>query len=158
MPPDAAQPLRIDLVPPAQQQQALGLVLDRGPQSQRQQPASLASSAAEEDGGVLPGLVGAYRGGELVGAALAEVQAGRAASVWPPRLVCGEPAATAAALLAELSRRLAAADVRVAQSLLESERASDEKVLCEGGFQRLSELLYLVSPDSAFPTSPPVTP
>ena len=44
------------------------------------------------------------------------------------------------------------------RALLESDATADEKVLCEGGFQRLSELLYLVSPDSEFPTSRPVSP
>ena len=88
----------------------------------------------------------------------AQVQPGRMANVWPPRLVAGEPVATALRLVEELVRLLATDEVRMAQSLLEGNAGTDEQVLCEGGFQRLSELLYLVSPDSAFPTSPPLSP
>jgi ribosomal protein S18 acetylase RimI-like enzyme len=134
------------------------MVLDRMPDADRQRQIASAQAAGRENRDAMPGLLGAYRGLELVGVGLAQIQAGRAASVWPPRLVSGEPSATAARLLDELCRFLAAGDVRLAQTLLESDATADEKVLCEGGFQRLSELLYLVSPDSEFPTSRPVSP
>ncbi len=153
MNPDATGPPRIAPPTAKQYSQALTLVLDRVPELQRRQMA-----AACDAGPSGPRLLGAYRGHEMVGAALAQVQPGRMANVWPPRLVAGEPAATAAQLVEELVRLLAADEVRMAQCLLEGDAATDEKVLCEGGFQRLSELLYLVSPDSAFPTSPPLSP
>jgi GNAT superfamily N-acetyltransferase len=158
MSPDATRLPRIAPIPPGQHPQALALVLQHAPEAERRQQMVSASAAGGEGGGRGPRLLGAYRGHKLVGAALAEVQAGRMASVWPPRLVTGEPATTAVGLVKELLRLLGKEEVRLAQGLLEGGAAADEEAMSAGGLRRLSELLYLVSPNSAFPTSPPVSP
>ncbi len=155
---DATQPPEIRPIPPEQYRQALALLLDRLAEVDRQRQVAMAVAAGQIDRGAMPGLLGAYRGQEMAGVGLAQIQAGRAATVWPPRLVVGEPAATATRLLDELCRFLAAGDVRVAQTLLESDAAADERTLCAGGFRRLAELFYLVSQESEFPTSPPLSP
>ena len=155
---EATPPPEIRPIPPEQYGQALAMVLDRLPEVERQRQIAAALAAGQTDRGAMPGLLGAYRGPDLAGAGLAQIQAGRAAAVWPPRLVPGEPPATAARLLDQLCRFVAAGGVRMAQTLLEGDAAADEKVLREGGFRRLADLLYLVSPQSTFPTSPPVSP
>jgi ribosomal protein S18 acetylase RimI-like enzyme len=106
----------------------------------------------------MDGLIEARRGGRLVGGAFSEVQVGRAAIVWPPRLVCGEPRTTAGRLLDVMSGHLAAQGVRVAYALLDPGMEDDGPRLAEAGFEPIAELLYLVSPAERFPNSPPATP
>ncbi len=151
------EPLRIEAIPPAQRPAALELIVGQLPEADRQrQIATLVS----EDGVAktsLDGLFGGFRGKWLVGAALAQVLPGRAASVWPPRIVAGEPSATARQLLDRIADFLAAQGVRIAQTLLDPATRTDEQVLGAGGFCRLSDLLYLVCLNSEFPTAPPPT-
>ncbi len=100
----------------------------------------------------------AFRGDRLVGGVFAEVQPGRAAVVWPPRLVPGEPSGTAERLLDAVSEHLTSQDVRVAYGLLEPGAERDAAGLSAAGFEPVAELLYLVSLDETFPHAPPPSP
>jgi ribosomal protein S18 acetylase RimI-like enzyme len=106
----------------------------------------------------LEGLLGAYRGDRLTGAQFAQLLPGKAALVWPPRLVEGEPEDTACRLLDAACRWLAGRGARVAHALLESVTEADDRVLRAGGFDPLTDLLYLVALESQFPVSPPASP
>jgi len=68
-----------------------------------------------------------------------------------------EPETTAAGLLDEVCRFLSRRDVCLAQVLLEGNAQREAKALLQGGFQYLSELLYLVCPNSEFSMRPLAT-
>ncbi len=104
------------------------------------------------------GLLAARRGGRLVGGVFSEVQAGRAALVWPPRLASGEPGTTAERLLAATAEYLVGNGVCVAYALLEPGMGDDAPRLREAGFEPVAELLYLFSLEESFPASPPASP
>ncbi len=101
------------------------------------------------------GLLEARRQGRLVGAILFQEQAGKAALVWPPGLVPGEPAETAIELLAAAAARLGHAGIRIATVLLDRIEAGDDLTLRTGGFRYLAELAYLASTEQDFPVTCP---
>ena len=107
--------------------------------------------------GPLEGLIGARRNGRLVGAMFSQIAPGRTAIVWLPRLVAGEPEATAAGLYAATWEFLARRRIVLAQALLSMVGRAERATLRLGGFRRLANLLYLVSRESEFPTTPPIT-
>jgi mycothiol synthase len=104
------------------------------------------------------GLLEARRDGRLVGATFSQVQPGRSAIVWPPRVAAGEPGATAEQLLTAGVDWLSQRDVRVAHALLPSAASADERVLQIAGFRHLADLLYLICRDRDFPETEPQTP
>jgi ribosomal protein S18 acetylase RimI-like enzyme len=106
----------------------------------------------------MDGLVAARRGGGLVGGVFAEPQAGRAALVWPARLVPGEPASTARQLMAAASDALAGGQIRIAYALLQAGRDDDGELLRTAGFEPLAELVYLVCSEEHFPDACPPSP
>jgi ribosomal protein S18 acetylase RimI-like enzyme len=106
----------------------------------------------------LEGLVEARRGGELVGGGFSEVQPGRAAVVWPPRLAPGEATQTGERLLEEVSGFLDGKGIRVAHALLERSAEEDAALLGSGGFEMLAELHYLASLEGSFPRTRPASP
>ena len=106
----------------------------------------------------LAGLLEARREGQLVGATFSQVQVGRTAVVWPPRLKPGEPTTTAIELMAATDRWLTGQPVRLAHALLESAIDEDDALLRGGGYDPVAELLYLTSREEAFPRSPPSGP
>jgi len=105
----------------------------------------------------LEGLLEARRGVRLVGGVFSEVQVGRTAVVWPPRLVPGEPAGTGGELLRATSEFLIGKRVCMAHTLLDAGMEEDGTVLSAEGFEPLADLLYLVSPDERFPLSRPAS-
>jgi len=104
------------------------------------------------------GLWEARRAGALVGAIAAQVQPGRTAVVWPPQTVSQEPLATARQLLAAACEGLALQGVCLAHAILEKVPRADNAILRDAGFQPLATLLYLVCPESEFPSGPPSGP
>ena len=104
------------------------------------------------------GLWEARRAGALVGAIAAQVQPGRTAVVWPPQTVSQEPLATAHQLLAAACEGLALQGVCLAHAILEKVPRADNAILRDAGFQPLATLLYLVCPESEFPSGPPSGP
>lgn len=103
-------------------------------------------------------LLEARREGRLVGVVCSQIQPGRAAVVWLPRLADDEPATTAAELLTATCKRLAEHGVCVAQVLVERAGEADVTLLGQAGFEHLTDLLYLVCLEGELPDSPPETP
>jgi len=99
------------------------------------------------------GLLGARRGARLVGVVLVQVQPGRTAAVWPPRVVDGEPVGTADQLLTAANDWLTGQDVCLAQVLMPLRARDDAARLRAGGFVHLADLLYLVSLEIEFPAA-----
>ena len=148
---DALESLRIRPIPPEESRQALSLLVSRLPEAEQSRALEMLLTPTGEHPAIREGLFGAYRGNRVVGAVFAQTQPGRTASVWPPRTLPGEPRDTAIGLLEAVCRCLGAQKVRMAQTLLASNAQDDGATLLEGGFRRLSDLLYLVSPSSEFP-------
>ncbi len=127
---------------------------------ERQLVATLEQFQAEPD--VANGLLEARVGENVRGAILIQLQPGRVASLWPPQTSC-EPAGTAAglenvcaiALLAAALEQARRGGVRLVQSLLPTDAGIDAERLNSAGFEHAADLLYLVSPASAFPSTPP---
>ena len=88
-------PLCIDFVTSDQQAEALKLFLMPCPTEQRLDQVRQLLAASRRGQFSLEHLLGASRGGKLVGAAWITMQPGRTAAVWPPQLGPLEPAATA---------------------------------------------------------------
>ena len=138
--------------------EALRLAFARlSPQDRRQQVEALLASAGA-GGASMEGLLEARRRGRLVGAVFFQVEAGKAAVIWPPGVISGEPAATAGELLRAACDLLAGDGARIVHALLDSVTASDDAMLVGAGFSRLANLLYMVSRRSRFPTVRPPTP
>jgi GNAT superfamily N-acetyltransferase len=138
--------------------EALRLVFSRLPPAyaDSQVEAMLADVAAGK--GSMDGLRIAKRSGCLKGVVFSQVQPGRAALVWPPRALPGEPVTTLENLLGVISQWLEEQGVRIAECLVPDDSDVDAPVLVAGGYQHLANLLYLVSLDKDFPNSRPQSP
>ena len=101
------------------------------------------------------GVLAAWRADRVVGAMFSETQVGRTAVTWPPSVVPGEPCRTLDLLMEATLRRLAEENVRVVHALLEFATPDDNALLTRGGFERLADLLYLVSETRHFPATQP---
>jgi ribosomal protein S18 acetylase RimI-like enzyme len=145
-------------VPPPDQDKALGLVFGHFEPAERRRQIDEALYADRGHIAKLDGLVAAWRDGRLVGAMFSQVQPGRIAAVWLPRLVAGEPEATAVSLLAANWEYLGRQHVVLAHVLLEKVGPSDETLLRQGEFDHMADLLYLVSLSGDFPASSPAAP
>jgi len=148
----------IGSVPPERAAEALELVFSHlGADEQAQQVQTLLAHA--RSGRLsLEGLLEARRGGQLVGAQLAQILPGKAAVVWPPRIVPGQPGSLIAELLEAACHHMAARDARVAHALVDLVTETDDRALRGAGFDPLADLLYLVSLENQFPTSRPDSP
>jgi mycothiol synthase len=149
------QPLRIGPASPGERDAAVRLICHQLPKPDSRQPTDGAVTAIATVAGSREGLLGAWRGGQLVGAVLFHVQPGRIAGLWPPHIIANEPPGTAAALLDAASRELAAQNVRVVQALAETDAQPGAELLRQSGYIHAADLLYLVSPADQFPTAPP---
>jgi ribosomal protein S18 acetylase RimI-like enzyme len=118
---------------------------------ERQRQIEAISSASSTSEHPWEGLLGAYRSGKLVGSIFSQIQPGKYAQVWLPCLIQDETAGTAVDLLRATAERLDLGPVRMAQILLEAVATEDEKTLSEGGFDYLTDLLYLVCLEDDFP-------
>jgi ribosomal protein S18 acetylase RimI-like enzyme len=121
---------------------------------ERQLTATLEQFCAEPSAAT--GLLDASWGREREGVVWIQLQAGRVASLWPPQTVSGATANSERIvqelLVAafELARRVGA---KMIQSLLMTDAGLAAARLQEAGFEHAADLLYLVSPASAFPTA-----
>ncbi len=124
---------------------ALRLLFARFPveeQATRLRDALLASEQGRLN---LEGLLLA-RAGELpVGAALVMVQPDGIALVWPPVVSCGalDQLAVEDALMADVCRRIDAADARLGQALLSPEDTVEAALLARHGFAHAADLFFL---------------
>ncbi len=150
---NASNPLCVQKALPGDQAQALELLFSHLPAADRGN--QVARFLAESAGSPPAGLWVGYRRKRLVAAGLAEVHPGRTAVVFPPRLVADEPPATARELLAGVVADLLRQGVQLAQALLETDHGPDADLLVACGFRHVSNLLYLMSVQSSFPTSRP---
>jgi ribosomal protein S18 acetylase RimI-like enzyme len=149
-------PCSIAPVAAADRDEALALVFSHlDPEDRAQQVAAILADAA--GGLAVQGLFGAYREGRLVGAVLGQVQPGRSACVWMPRVTSLDLETCADGLLGAVCQWIAARHVRIAQLLLENPSGGATALLRRWGFDHLADLFYLVSLESEFPHSPPVT-
>jgi ribosomal protein S18 acetylase RimI-like enzyme len=111
------------------------------------------------------GLLEARLGESLVGAILVQLQSGRVASLFPPQAsletTAGETRVFAAAeltaprLLAAATELAVRGKARMIQALLQTDSGIDAQRLRAAGFEHVADLLYLVSPASAFPSTCP---
>jgi ribosomal protein S18 acetylase RimI-like enzyme len=103
-------------------------------------------------------LLVARGGGEVVGAAWAQLQPGRTVIIAPPHLAAGQSPTTADRLLEELLRVAIERGARMAQAMLVVDHGDDFDRLVAHGFEHVADLLYMVSLAAAFPDQPPATP
>lgn len=154
---DTSNSLRVYPVSSENLSAALDLVFShlKGKQRARQIEPILSVLATTEHS--REGLLGAYRSGLLVGSIFSQILAGKNAQVWLPRLVPNEETTTAVTLLQATVDRLYHNQVCMAQMLLEAITADEEEILHEGGFDYLTDLLYLVCLEDDFPRAPLTT-
>ncbi len=145
------------IAPPRRQAAALELLFAGLPAPERAAHVAGLIAAARANAISLDGLCEARREGRLVGAAWAQVQPGGSAGVWPPRLAPAEPETTADLLFAKVLDFLSKQRVRMAQSLVPTGNTADASRLSAGGFERLTDLLYMVSTVDKFPTAAPAS-
>jgi mycothiol synthase len=137
--------------------ECLTLLLAAMPEQER--PALAAELAAElpRDGDSVSGLFRAEAGGQWIGVGLAQVHAGRTASIWRPRFHGEESAEVAGLLIRRCLESLAGQPIRVTQSLVEIDDVAAQWFL-DAGFMRIARLAYLLwdakRPDVAFDSSP----
>ena len=143
---------------PEDEEKVLRLVFDYLPEKMRAERVEAVSVDGGSGGASLHALLEARRQGRLVGGVLAEIQVGRTAVVWPPRVVSDEPADTAEQLLAALLELLEKHQVCAAHALLEVRTAEYEQLILKCGFSPLAKLLYLLSGEEDFPRSRPSVP
>lgn len=99
----------------------------------------------DKDGGKIY-LFEARRETDTLGMVLGVAQEGRTAVVWAPRLFVEEDSEVLAdRLLVPLQAALQAAGIHIAQALLECDAKSEGKTLERAGFNRVGDLLYMVS-------------
>ena len=148
---------RIGPVPADRREEAVRLLLSRLPRED--QPSHIAALSAElaTEPSLADGLFGAFLGDRLVGVVFVQLQPGKTAVVWPPRIEQGQPDVLAEQLLHAACAELPGRNVRLAMALLYTDCPDDERVLRNERFEFLSNLLYLVSPEDKFPNSPPET-
>jgi ribosomal protein S18 acetylase RimI-like enzyme len=155
MAPLSSESLLIGRVPSGEIGEALRLVLAELPDEQTEQYVRTLAAEIGSAADAGEGLLEARRGLDRVGAAWFQVLAGRSALVWPPRVVAGEPAATAGQLMAAGCELLARRDVRVANAILSTVAPEDDAVLRAADFAPLASLVYMACEESAFPQAQP---
>ncbi len=97
----------------------------------------------------------ARRQGRPLGALRIIVQPGRTAISTLPAVLPEEGATLARQLLDRAVADLAAEGVQLVQALGPRDRGPEADLWTAGGFQHVADLLYLVSPQAAFPDAPP---
>jgi ribosomal protein S18 acetylase RimI-like enzyme len=145
---------RICPVSPEDRSAALDLTFSPLPPEGRSRQIETILSASATDKLLWEGLLGAYRGGRLVGAAFSQILPGKTAQVWLPSLLQNEATNIAVGLLQATVGRLDLCQIRMAQILLESATAEQEKIISQGGFVYLTDLLYLACLKDDFPHAP----
>jgi ribosomal protein S18 acetylase RimI-like enzyme len=131
--------------------QAVALVLDDLPPSQRHEVAGALLNEDAATALVCEPLFVALRDGRLRGAAWGQIQSGKIAVFWPPRLVAGEERQTAFALAESVMRAIDQMPIEMTQVLIQAPDPDEIDLLRRVGFLHLADLLYLTSEGSRFP-------
>jgi mycothiol synthase len=150
--------LRICPVPPEDWPAALGLLFRDLPDDvrRRQLEATLEQFRAEPAVG--GGLLEARSGGKRVATIWVQLQAGRVASLWPPQVAdetVVESERLCQMLLAAACELVQRGGARMIQALLQTDSGAEALRLRSAEFEHAADLLYLVSPASAFPSTAP---
>ena len=153
----AGLPIRVEVAAPHERAAALELVYANAPLAGRSSLILETVAKAQRGEPVCDHLLVARTGRQLAGAIWTQIQAGRTAHLWPPQLAAGQPAQVAADLLEAAIDRLSG-EVLLVQALLSTDSGSDAELLDRAGFEHISDLLYLVSTQAAFPTEQPPCP
>jgi GNAT superfamily N-acetyltransferase len=149
---------RIDRARNEQRAAALGLVLRDLQEPFRSDHISQLMQSAAADPTLLGGLwVAIDRPEKIVGAAWVQFHNGATATIWVPQLEPGQLPSTGQRLLAALASGLEDSRVRIAQALLDKSQTLQAEWLVSAGIAHLTDLLYLVSLEEAFPADPPAT-
>jgi mycothiol synthase len=154
MPEIDADGFEIGPPPPELMRGALELMFSALAGPQRATMLEVTLAAVERGERSLDGLLAARRQNHLAGAVWSELHAGHTAEIWPPRLADDSPPRLADDLLAKALTCLRWQQVTMVQSLLTLDTGADADHLRRAGFEHACDLLYLVSPAGAFPTSP----
>jgi len=152
---DPSQPTILELLPD-QEAAALSLLLGGLEESAVVQQLSMLRKWVARHPSAGYRVLGAFRGQKLQGAVLIQIQPGRTAVVWPPRLVEGESPDTALRLLRHGLSRLPRPEILMIQSLLQADSGPEAELLLSAGFRHVSDLLFLVCLSETFPTYPPL--
>lgn len=123
---------------------ALELVFRRWSAESRARQIEQLEEAEARGESVWPHIWVARRGDVLAGAAAAHVRAGGTAVVWPAQLAAGLPAEMGRALVAACVASVRLREARTAQCLLDSDVGDEAQQVRGAGFERLTDLLYLV--------------
>jgi mycothiol synthase len=152
-----SDPVPLKIVPLSQDRQpeALGLVLAGLPETQIAEQLAMLRTWVAKHPSAGYRVWGAYRGERLCGAVLLQLQPGRTAIIWPPRLIEGESPETAQRLVRQGLDDLPRPDVAMVQSLLPTDVGADAELLEWSGFRHISDLLFLVALPKDFPSSRP---
>ncbi len=135
----------IGQIPLQDRSQALTLVFSYLPTDERcRQVSEVMAEAARQDNLQFPGLFGAYRKGQLVGATFSQIETDKTAVFWLPRLVTAEPDSTSALLFDSAWAHLLRHRIVFAKTLLPINAPASESLAQLGGMQYIADLLYLV--------------
>jgi ribosomal protein S18 acetylase RimI-like enzyme len=144
--------------PPEASAEALELLFRNLPEDVRGRQLAATLDQFRTEPTAAAGLLEARSSNTLIGAAWLQLQAGRVASRWSPQVAAAterEADAAVQKLLSaaiELARR---ANSRMIQALLQTDAGGAANLLSGAGFDHIADLLYLVSPASAFPSVAP---
>lgn len=150
--------IHIRPVPPEDWPVALALLFRDLPDDVRRRQLDATVGQFRTEPPAAAGLLEARSGDRRVGSVWIQLQPGRVASLWPPQIAAEmnrEAARIAEVLLAaaiELARRGGA---QMIQALLQTDAGPAAERLLATGFEHVADLLYLVSPASAFPSTAP---
>lgn len=145
----------IEVANPDERAAALTLVLGAATQASSRSLIEETLAKAERDPSICGQLLVARTEGKLAGAIWSQPQAGGSAHLWPPQIVHGVAVELRQDLLRAALDRLAH-EVQLVQALLPQNSGDDARLLRGGGFEHISDLLYLVSLRAAFPDNEPL--
>ncbi len=137
--------------------EALELVFGDLSEEERAEQINQAIGEGQQNGATMEGLFHAERDGRVVGAVLTQMQPGKTANAWLPRLANDAAPATANALMHAMCRWLEGQGAAMAQVILATVPKKDRELLDFAHFTHLSDLFYLVAVNSQFPVSEPAS-
>jgi mycothiol synthase len=155
-------PIQVRPAEPQVRVQVLQLVFQNLQPDLRGRQIDAALEQFRTEPGAASGLLEARLGEALVGAILIQLQPGRVASLFPPQAaleaaseetrVLAAAELTSPRLLTAATELAVRGNARMIQALLQTDSGIDAQRLRAAGFEHVADLLYLVSPASAFPS------
>ena len=144
MAPNAKQDLAIMVVPSARRAEAIAwLWPQHNPATLENLMQVYEKAALKQGAGYWNGLIGAFRAGQLVGAAWAEVQPGRVAALHGPRTSISEPPSLADELLLPAMNHAIASQVSMLQALKSPAELPEIQALQRQDLRHVADLTFL---------------